>query len=265
MIVIANGQVSTYKEDANILPVAIDDFMAEIVKVAPIRIPFLPSCCKGFMSFPTYSTFIIEQAPRTQRIMFRPAGSEGPLFNFDLHFPWLYYLFTMQNKPLVVHSVGVVYGKERIKNDDSKLFFMETPNVLLSDNLGLMCLGKVRLDDNLTMQDCVDDLISKILGSEFNHDHFGAGNGNDLELIKAYQVVVTKNIDKKLAASKEIDEIEAFIFNKNGGWYNVLYLKAWEEMSKDLSIKKFLSKMEANRYFSYKQVLDQVTYSLGPR
>ena len=127
--------------------------------------------------------------------------------------------------------------------------------------MGRLCLGDVRLDDNMHLNTCIDSLVNQILTSTYNHDLFEPRR----EMIPS---IIYEEACKIADAQMEEEEIENdekmfFILRGPHQRFDAGILQAWENLSSQDNIKDFLKKITWPSTFLYKDALANFNDILG--
>lgn len=168
--------------------VPIDEFYRQLIYTSPIHIPFIPPNCIGVVSCKSFSSFIIEQAPRIIEFRYKPnrtnfynpMGSGNSSLNgvgiYNLGMPWVYWIVTIQNNPIVCRSVSMIFAEKKVTEERSMLSHMVFPNLghpTEKRPYGIICLGNsIHINSNLPFSTGINELINQIITSNYNDDYF---------------------------------------------------------------------------------------------
>jgi hypothetical protein len=249
-IMIQDDKVTLVKRETT-KEVSLDDFISKLAEKSPIYIPALPNACRGFISDSLNTLFVIEQMPMTRKL------SYGEL-SFNLHFPWTYYGVCIQNSPVVCQHVSVFSAKDRIKEEKSLVGIIPTSNITYGGTKGViptMCLGGVLLDDGLLFDQCINDLVDKIINSNYNGDYTDQGHIHRPKILT--DAVATYS--KKSLLDKDTSE-KAMRARENN---DILYFYCWEKLSKAMKLKDFMKNLQLKTPIQYKTMINGIFKKTG--
>lgn len=237
--------------------VPLSEFLNKLSSSSPILIPFLPNCTKAVASFSNDTVFIIEQMPRTQDIRFKTSSIES---NLKVHFPYVYYLITMQNNPPSLKGVNILTSQKPIYNKDSVMGYFPMPNMQhFTTSIPSLCLGEIRAADNMEMHAWINDFINKIITSEYNSDL----NFCPIDYIPEVMTKAMEKYGKRALAEKDESPIaKAYIRIIDNGSGDLerywKYMYAWHKLTESMSISDFLKELTYPHPCTYQSMLDKL-------
>ena len=240
--------------------VPLDDFLKAIGNSFGVNIPVCPENTKGIVTGKNNSIFVVECAPsrRYMHYVWDPANKATR--QFHLNIPWTYLFVCLQNNPVLIEKVGIAFSATRVMSSDAKIGYMALPNADYEDDLGIgyVCLGEVSIkigkDAEKSLPLTVNEIISKIWSSPFNHDLikpdlFGVHPITEFQKSNGY----LEHCKEQLKESKGTPE-EAY-WKLVAGNQILNYLQAWHELSNEMVMADFLDKVELKKVIPYDKTL----------
>jgi hypothetical protein len=248
--------------------VSLDQFLQEITNAQPIRIPIVPTNTIGILSGIRDSAFVIEQKPITRSMVFK-SGTGLHRIPYMLHFPYMYWVITIQNSPISIREVELFFAKKKVISEESQVGWMPFPNVRYDSGrkTGKMCTGEVRIGDNQHFSAAIDELLSRVWGSDFNRDYFMVESAGYKEYLPSCLTDAQKKhaTPDKIAKATEKEEDEESVLKKMAGQINptTQYLYGWHTLSSKTDLNDFLSLMEFTITNKYGDILTQVQRTIS--
>ncbi|MFH1890828.1 MAG: hypothetical protein ABIJ91_04680 [Candidatus Kuenenbacteria bacterium] len=141
--------------------VKLSDLMGEVVKEMGVTTPILPAGCRFFAQKSNMTTFVIEQAPATRKIIWYNMGNDEK--KWKIAFP--YVIFILKFSGDAISEVRIFYRNKPLNGDD----------LLLSTNMGNtrlsghLCTGDIRVQGETKAQKA-ESFVAGFWNSAWNTD-----------------------------------------------------------------------------------------------
>lgn len=240
--------------------IPLSEFTKSLGGLVPMSIPILPMNTKGIISYNDQTCFIIESPPNTMSMEYMERrDSVERLHHFKLNFPWTYYGVVVNNYPISIINLYLFFAKEPIQSEESELGLLCMPNISVNDYFGQMCLGKVELQDNNNLCDCVTDLISAIRNSSYNSDLF---NPNKDTIVKHIWDKRSLTTEGKLDVLLKDDPHNETLLRAKASDY-IRTLLTWHLISEKETPQEFAQNIQFLKKFKYSEFLDKIEKEIG--
>jgi len=156
-----------------------DDFIKAVTEQEGIDTGILPS---GLIYFKRYATndsckkkrclYIFEQSPRKVAITYKHASagsSDVPQQRLKISLPFVYIAIPTLEDIILQDDIRVFCSTTKIKNEDDSIFVIPLPNIYGSGH-GNVCVGDIKVGEQVTFSERVEATMRAIFHSEFNTD-----------------------------------------------------------------------------------------------